>query len=165
MKLRTLISASLLSTFPLASHAQLASSTFDSGDAGWVVRDVSTFGNPPAVNQTWNANYQASGGNPGGMIWAPDVSSGPVTLFQAPSAFLGNKLGAYGGSFIFDMQISNWNVTNKPGLILVGSGWKPDRRILRTGQFDGNDRRGHQRRQRHRSRRLRHSIQRIWARR
>lgn len=124
MRIRNLLISLVIGTFATFAGAQVATSNFDLNSDGWSINDLSSsfFGNPPTVLNTWPIQYASSGGNPGGRVWTADVSGGPITCFSAPLHFLGDKDSAYGGSFTFDMRISAANVTNRPGLILVGGG-------------------------------------------
>ena len=90
-----------------ASHSQIAVSTFDTDADGWMMANVNStsFGNPPGIINTFNPNFSANTGNPGGEIWSPDGAAGPITCFVAPAKFLGDKLGAYGGTLTFDMAL------------------------------------------------------------
>ena len=76
----------------------VASSTFDTNDEGWTV--VTTLG------YTGPVNYESSGGNPGGYIWAADPDTG-AWGFRAPAKFLGDVSAAYGGQLTFDIASVN----------------------------------------------------------
>ena len=74
-----------------AQAAQIASH-FDSNAEGWRVSDIS---NPPGAGSVanWDSIMQ--------RITTSDISA--WTTYSAPVAFLGNKLGYYGGSFSFEL--------------------------------------------------------------
>lgn len=84
----------LLAWLPAAHADPVASSTFDTGDDGWEV--VSTIG------YEGPANWSATGGHPGGLIWAQDPDTGAFG-FAAPATFLGNISAAYGHDLTFDI--------------------------------------------------------------
>ena len=86
--------ALLLASMQAAHADPIASSTFETGDDGWKV--VSTLGYEGPV--TWSA----TGGHPGGFIWAQDPDTGAFG-FAAPAAFLGNVSAAYGHDLTFDV--------------------------------------------------------------
>ncbi len=82
------------STLATASIAHATSSTFDSGAEGWTaVGDA-------AAPLTWSS----SAGNPGGAVYILDQVVGGVTYFVAPSAFLGDRSGAFGTDLRFDLK-------------------------------------------------------------
>ena len=72
----------------------VASSTFDAGDEGWkVVSTLGYYGSP---------SWAATGGNPGGFIYAVDPDTGAFG-FAAPAKFLGDVSAAYGTPLSFDI--------------------------------------------------------------
>lgn len=71
-------------------------STFETGDEGWRVGDLT--GAPPLIAPT----HFDTGGNPGGFIQAQDVFF--WTSFVAPGSFLGDRSAAYGGQLRFDQR-------------------------------------------------------------
>jgi hypothetical protein len=78
------------------SAEALASSSFDQDDEGWIV-----------VGDAFGPYYAATGGYPGGHIYATDFVIGGVWYWQAPAKFLGDKSAAYGGTLTFDLRQSN----------------------------------------------------------
>lgn len=124
-----LVAVALLAMFPLggrslvsADGAVLASSTFDTGNEGWKKVSLKDYGPFDAiVTDGGPANYEASGGNPGGHIATTDLD-GQTDFFEAPAKFLGDKSGAYGGTLSFDIKLSgspNWRTAD---VVLVGGG-------------------------------------------
>ena len=98
------------------SSAQAAIvSTFDTGSEGWTGQgDI-------AAPVTWIA----TGGNPDGHIRLVDATSGGVTYFAAPAAFLGNRGDAFGQMLSFDVRqtISGGaNQFNAADVVLIGGG-------------------------------------------
>ena len=75
----------------------IASSTFNTGDEGWLVGDF--YSNTGFSTPT----YVATGGNPGGFLRTNDLYG--YNSYQAPSAFLGNQSGAYGGTLSLDQRV------------------------------------------------------------
>ena len=102
-----------------ARAGTVASSTFDSGDDGWVSGDLAT-------NTSYGApDYHTSGG-PAGLgdayISTTDtVFTGALQSLWAPSKFLGNQSAAEGGSLTFDLIESNYGNYTQP-LILISNG-------------------------------------------
>jgi hypothetical protein len=76
--------------------ANIASSNWDDPSGGTLGWTISGDGSGPV--------RVASGGNPGGFLQTTDLGRTQGILWQAPSPFLGNVLGAYGGSLSFDLQ-------------------------------------------------------------
>lgn len=103
-----------------SAAAQIASSTFDTGNDGWTVHRT-PFGIFNVTSSVTPAR-PSSGGNPGGFIQTGD---GPFDYyFSAPAKFLGNKAAAYGGRLEFDL-ISNLLDDPVPpprSLFLIGGG-------------------------------------------
>ena len=71
----------------------IASSTFDTGNEGWLVVSTEGYVGP--------ANWSPTGGNPGGYIYDTDMDNGGWG-FLAPSKFLGDVSAAYGQTLTFD---------------------------------------------------------------
>lgn len=116
MKLSTLVRLSALAGLVLASaSAQAVISTFDTGAEGWTAQgDVE---HP--------IEWSATGGNPGGHVLIDDRTTGGVTYFVAPAAFLGNKSAALGTNLTFDlMQVypGSPNQFNSYDVLLQGGG-------------------------------------------
>ncbi len=80
---------------PEALGEVLAASYFDSGDEGW------KGGNYGSVTPV----YEATGGNPGGYIQAPDDGAG-TAYWRAPEVYRGNLSRAFGGMLSFDLRQS-----------------------------------------------------------
>ena len=76
----------------------IVASTFDTSDEGWSVYTTLGYSGP--------VNYESSGGNPGGYIWAADPDTG-AWAFRAPAKFEGGKADAYGGKLTFDIASNN----------------------------------------------------------
>src|SRR6185503_17758025 len=99
-------------------------STFDAGDEGWRIVDLTLPADPITPPGAPVAPvFQATGGNPGGFIEFTDPSDASF-YFQAPAAYLGDQSAAYGTFFSFE-QFSTpttpaWR--DDPDVILVGGG-------------------------------------------
>ncbi|MBS0195373.1 MAG: hypothetical protein JSR77_01310 [Planctomycetes bacterium] len=87
----------LIATCLFITHAagQSAASNFDTGVDGWRV-----FGN----SATSAPGYRGTGGNPTGYIQAFDNRPDSTWYWQAPAAFNGNFVAAYGRTLDFDMR-------------------------------------------------------------
>jgi hypothetical protein len=81
----------------LAQDATTTESTFDTDDDGWTVQGDA---------ETIEANYNASGGNPGGYIFAEDTVTGGTYYWNAPAKYLGNRSSSYEGTLSFDLRQS-----------------------------------------------------------
>lgn len=118
-----LVIASVL--MPQVSFAStFAQSTFDTDRDGWLVKDLPfpTPGAPPVELQTFMPTQQPAGGNPGGYISFADPTANTWYWF-APAKFLGNKLGAYGGTLSFDLVVTGTGTLyDEEDVILVGGG-------------------------------------------
>lgn len=86
--------------------------TFDTGLGGWsFVNDVAEF------------RWKPDGGNTGGYAEAVDFSTGEVWYFVAPTAFLGNRKGFFGGTLAFDLkQSSTASQFDSADVVLTGAG-------------------------------------------
>jgi len=94
MKARHILAGSILTAVASSSFAvTLASSTFDASTEGW-----------KAVNGASHFERLLDGGDPGGFIQAKDVNGETLWFFAAPSAYLGDKSAAYGGSLSFALK-------------------------------------------------------------
>lgn len=113
MKAAIVAWVSLVSFLPSLFATPLAVSTFDSDLEGWT---VSGDGGGPY--------YSATGGNPGGCIYAVDKQQKVWWYFSAPAKFLGNKLPAYGQSLTFDLKpnAADPNDANVGDVVLEGAG-------------------------------------------
>lgn len=106
------------------SASVFAQSTFDTDRDGWVVKDLPypAPGAPPTELGTFTPIQQPAGGNPGGYISFADPTANTWYWF-APLKFLGNKLGAYGGTLSFDLVVTGTGVPyDEEDVILVGGG-------------------------------------------
>jgi hypothetical protein len=74
----------------------LAQSTFDTNNEDW-----------STIGDAFSADYNATGGNPGGFISGVDQSLGSTWYFRAPAKFLGNRLAAYGQTLTYDIIASD----------------------------------------------------------
>ena len=110
--LLTLTSAGILA-------APLASNTFNAGAEGWL--GVTTNLDYVVQLSGLALTHAASGGNPGGYVSILDPSS-DETFLSAPAAYLGNQLGALGGTLRYD-TISNLAPTwDGADVVIVGNG-------------------------------------------
>jgi hypothetical protein len=101
-----------------------AQSTFDTDRDGWLVKDLPfpTPGAPPVELMTFMPTQQPTGGNPGGRLTFADPT-GNTWYWFAPAKFLGNKLGAYGGTLSFDLIMTGTGTAyDEEDVILVGGG-------------------------------------------
>lgn len=96
---------------PAVASAQ--TSTFTTGDEGWLVGEF--FSQSGGAAPTW----MATGGNPGGFIRTADRYS--WNAYWAPSAYLGNKSAYYGGSMSLDMQIQSSDGVQYP-MVVISNG-------------------------------------------
>lgn len=115
----TLGAAMWLAISSLTSHAQLVSSTFDTGNEEWRVvrRSYSSF----KVTKIVDPGY-AFGGNPGGCLANGDGAYD--YYFRAPSKFLGDQSSAMGGRLEFDLSSDLVDAPAPPdySLIIAGGG-------------------------------------------
>ena len=100
------------------------SSTFDSDDEGWTLAGDSRDGTGHGSGSYWlQPHHIASGGNPGGAIYAIDGGKGVAWFFQAPPKFLGNRSGAYGGTLEYDIKyVGTGNHFYTADVVLAGNG-------------------------------------------
>src|SRR5882724_9209082 len=77
--------------------------TFDSSNQGWRIDDLTGLGDYTTSHGTFTANWNATGGNPGGYISAADPSDFTF-MFQAPSAQLGDYSRFLGGKLNFSLK-------------------------------------------------------------
>jgi hypothetical protein len=95
-----------------AAAAPLAVSAFDNDAEGWTV-----------FNDGAGPIWSASGGNPGGYIYATDLVLGSSWYFQAPTKFLGDISAAYDQTLTFDLkQSTTANQYNSVDVLLSGGG-------------------------------------------
>lgn len=114
-----IIALGVLLSAPLSQAAVV--STFDTGADGWNSKTLSNgLGDPPPVIATTSAVYNPTGGNPGGWISISDPSS-QWDFFNAPAAYLGNKLSYYGGTLSFDLKTTSNDGIDYPAVVLVGN--------------------------------------------
>lgn len=114
----------IASTAAIARAQSIVSSTFDASAEGWMVADVQyPIANPPHVVAGYSPDYWSTGGNPGGFIRETDAS-GNWFFFAAPTAFLGDKSAALGGTISLDISVnpSAGYGSDAPLLLLVGAG-------------------------------------------
>ena len=81
-------------------------SNFNLGDEGWTTRTYysPTNTNPPLTSEP-PVLWGGSGGNPDGYIYLPDPGNGS-TQFKAPNAWMGDWTSYIGGTFSFDLMVS-----------------------------------------------------------
>ncbi len=85
---------------PVGQPRCTMSSSFDSGDEGWLILG-------DAQGGRGEPDFVASGGNPGGHVSADDDAQGGVWFFQAPASYRGNFSGALGRTLTFDLKQSS----------------------------------------------------------
>lgn len=94
MKFKALLTTAVWCLAASASSAlTLASSDFDTSDEGWL-----------HLNDARGFEWLAEGGDPGGHVSVRDFRSDSLWFVVAPSAHLGNKASAYGGSLSFSLR-------------------------------------------------------------
>jgi hypothetical protein len=81
-----------------ANAAPIVSSTFDTGDEGWIVGSFLTPSGP-----TTTPTYVSTGGNPDGYLHADDFAA--WSAYHAPAKFRGDLSAAYGAVLSFDIRI------------------------------------------------------------
>ena len=97
------------------SAAQATTTSFDASSEGWTA-----LGDAEGP-LTW----VATGGNPGGHVEINDATTGGVTYFVAPVAYLGNRSAALGSMLQFDlMQVYSGSASqfDSADVVLVGGG-------------------------------------------
>lgn len=90
-------------------------STFDRGDEGWIVADLSC-SNYNSVLGTYDVSWFASGGHPGGHIGRFDPSNN-CYFFDAPAAFMGDQSSRIGGELHFSLRTTE--IDWPPGRVVV----------------------------------------------
>jgi hypothetical protein len=115
--------AVVVSALPATAGAITATSTFTTGQEGWLSQDtMCNFGQlPPHI-------YSASNGNPGGDIGDTDDQESPgdtppETCFWfliAPPAFTGDAWANYGGAVSFDIRAVSTAATRPAAVVLQG---------------------------------------------
>lgn len=83
-----------------AASGDIVSSSFDSGDEGWV---VSNGANEAQESNTGAAVFHSQNGNGGGFIAAP-INWGMQSFLVAPDAFHGDHSDKFGGSIDVDRR-------------------------------------------------------------
>ncbi len=102
MKKKLMVSAALLGAFALGSMAHAQMWTFDSNDQGWFIHDFAGEGDYHTNFGTFTADFNATGGNPGGFISHIDPSGG--SFFFENTTGLGDYSSFSGGTFNFSLM-------------------------------------------------------------
>ena len=105
----------LLTAAAIAPTAGATASSFDAGSEGWTVLG----------DAEGPLSWVATGGNPGGHVEISDATTGGITYFVAPSAYLGDRSAALGSLLRFDlMQVYSGSASqfDSADVVLVGSG-------------------------------------------
>src|SRR6267378_753396 len=119
----------LVLTFASASiRCQSVTSAFSVDDDGW--RDVRVYSADTFTSfdnyytPPFAPPYNATAGNPGGTISVQDIAGEASAEFAAPTKFLGDKSGYYGGTFAWDYKSTGGSGPVNPtyDLVLVGAG-------------------------------------------
>lgn len=79
---------------PAIASASVVQSTFDTSVDGWTT-----------VFDGTAPQHLASGGNPGGHIFATDDPASQTWFFRAPAKFKGNQTAFVGGNLSFDLRL------------------------------------------------------------
>lgn len=85
--------------------AQAVTSTFDTGNEGWVEIDMADYVYN-SILATYNVGFSPTAGNPGGYISGSDPS-GYTFWFSAPAKFLGDKSSTFGKTLSYDIKLSS----------------------------------------------------------
>jgi hypothetical protein len=103
-----------LSTAPVSAATIV--SDFNSGTDGWTAFD--------AVTNDYSANWQNSGGNPGGYLQGLETNAlGGTGYYIAPAKFLGNLSAYAGGTLSWDIKVvTGTSYFNDVDLIISGGG-------------------------------------------
>ena len=80
------------------------SSTFDSGNEGWILVGDAVHAWSGGWDRSLYPDYASTGGNPGGAVYATDMARGIIYYWQAPPKYLGNQYGAYRGVLQYDVK-------------------------------------------------------------
>lgn len=99
----------------------IASSRFDSGDEGWRIIDIPDKGPYDKCLRPTKPTHNAGAGNPGGCVSSTDPGADNF-YWDAPSAYLGDNLDAYGGALSFDMKSEGGNYFDMADVVLIGAG-------------------------------------------
>jgi alkaline phosphatase D len=98
-------------------------STFDNGSDGWTIMGDGNNAHTGFWPLSLQPSYDPTGGNPGGAVYAVDAGRQMNWFWHAPPKFLGNRLGAYGGTLEFDIRIEPASPTGSyADVILAGGG-------------------------------------------
>jgi alkaline phosphatase D len=99
------------------------SSSFDTDFDGWTIVGDGDNAHTGFWPLSLQPSYDPTGGNPGGAVYAVDRGRGMSWFWQAPPKFLGNRLGAYGGTLEFDIRIEPASPTfSYADVVLAGGG-------------------------------------------
>jgi Laminin B (Domain IV)/FlgD Ig-like domain len=109
---------------PSLSSAQIAESTFATGDDGWVsVTLPYPSAIPPTIVASFTPDWHATLGGYISMVDPDGTTTGNTEYWQAPAAFLGSKVSAYGGALSFDLaNAPGSGVFAQEDIILLGGG-------------------------------------------
>ena len=99
----------------------IAFSRFDSGDEGWRIIDIPDNGPYDKCLRPTKPTHNAGAGSPAGCISSTDPGADNF-YWDAPSAYLGDKLDAYGGALSFDMKSEGGNYFDMGDIVLIGAG-------------------------------------------
>ena len=105
----------------VAPEARAQFSGFSLSAEGWSIVSFVDTGSNFSVVGTYSATFTSSGGNPGGHITTTDPDGGDFT-FSAPASFLGNQIGALGGTLNYDIRYLGTVNYQSADVILMGGG-------------------------------------------
>jgi hypothetical protein len=123
----TRIAAAMAFTFALSivhASATTITSSFDTGAEGWSALD--------AVGHDYTASWQSSGGNPGGYLQGIETDpNGGTGYFIAPSKFLGDLSGYYGGTLSYQINVISGTDYYSDADVIISDGlnsvsWTPN---------------------------------------
>lgn len=98
--------------------------SFDIDGDGWQIVDFLSPDQYVFPGATYSANFQASGGNPGGYIDFTDPSSGSF-YFAADANFRGNLSHFLGGNLNYSQKVNSGNSSqwrDDPDVVIVSGG-------------------------------------------
>ena len=110
--MRIAATTALLMALATTATAQYpVTSTFDTGSELWGYH-----------NDANGIHWAASTGNPGGLIYASDLTHGTLWYFVAPAKFRGDHTAAYGLTVEYDLKNNGIGSIIDDDIVLIGAG-------------------------------------------